>query len=330
LIRSLDAIMKGPHSRIAAVGRHRRRARAFTLAEAIVVLGIVVLLVGLLIPTIGRLRQSARDVVCTNRLHDLSVASTTYYVIHDRYPAPFRGAVAAMQLPGVTFTPSNLPQGIDVNLVNALAPYFKYPPISSALPASALPPPLQSPPAEALMSGRGPFATADPTDPVYYTGLVYAARMEEWPNLLYVNGALRQTGSGGSTTQPITFPGIMPQIGPLPPRGLPSRAIPLGIMLQPGRSAQGPAGSARAVLWADDVHVTAAPPAGYWQFSHAKRRAAAGPVPLSFMDPSSCRGQHRCYIDGSVEWISGSDLGLDPKTADATATYRLGAGYWWF
>jgi type II secretory pathway pseudopilin PulG len=335
LIRSLHTNVTGPHSRAAAAHgrRGRLRAHAFTLAEAIVVLGIIVLLVGLLIPTIGRLRQSARDVVCTGRLHDLALATTTYYAIHDRYPAPFRGTVAAMSLPGVSFTPSNLPQAIDLSLINALSSYLKYPPIGSTLAAAALPPALQSPPAEALASGRGPFASSDPSDPVYFTGFIYAARMEEWPNLLYVNGALRQTGSGGgSTTQPITFPGIMPQIGPLPPRGLPSRAIPLGIMLQPGRSAQSPASGSRAVLWADDVHLTAAPPAGYWRYVHAQRRSPPGPVPFSYLDAAGCRGQHRSYIDGSVEWIPGENLGLDPdsRVDDVTATYRLGAGYWWF
>jgi len=236
-----------------------------------------------------------------------------------------------MPLPAVTFNPSNLPQAVDLNLINALSPYFKYRSIGPSLPAADLPSALQSPPVEALASGRGPFATSDPTDPVYYTGLVYVARMEEWPNLLYVNGALRQFGNGGSTTQPsFTFPGVMPQIGPLPPKGLPSRAIPLGIVLKPGRSAQSPASAPHSVLWADDVHLTAAPPAGYWQYPHVKRRVAPGPLPSSYLDPSGCRGQHRSYIDGSVEWINGADLGLDPKVADATASYRLGAGYWWF
>jgi len=338
LIRSLDAIVKGPHFRAAAVPRRRRRyrARAFTLAEAIVVLGIVVLLAGLLIPTIGRLRQSARDVVCTNRLHDLSVASTAYYAIHDRYPAPFRGAVAAMPLPGVPFTPSNLPQGIDLNLINTLAPYFKYPAIGPTLTTAGLPSALQSPPVEAFTSGRGPFASSDPGDPVYYTGFVYAGRMEEWPNLLYVNGALRQMGNGGGgssgTTGSITWPGIFvpPQV---PATGLPTKAIPIGIVLRPGRAAQGPS-STGAVLWADDVHVTAAvtPAVGHWQYTHVKRRVASGPLPSSYLDPSGCRGQHRCYVDGSVEWISGAELGLgtSSKVDDTTATYRLGAAYWWY
>jgi type II secretory pathway pseudopilin PulG len=326
--------VKGPRSRAAASGRRGRlAAQAFTLAEAIVVLGIVVLLVGLLIPMVARLRQSARDVVCTGRLHDLALATTAYYAIHDRYPTPFRGAVAAMPLPAVSFTPSNLPQAIDLSLINALSSYLKYPPIGSTLTASALPPAVQSPPAEALASGRGPFTSADPADPVYFTGFVYAARMEEWPNLLYVNGALRQKGSGGgSTTQPFTFPGIAPQVGALPARGLPSRAIPIGIVLQPGRSAQSPAGDPRAVLWADDVHLTAAPPAGYWRYVHATRRSPPGPVPFSYLDSAGCRGQHRSYIDGSVEWIPGENLGLDADfhVDDVTASYRLGAGYWWF
>ena len=45
----------------------------------------------------------------------------------------------------MTFTPSNLPQAIDLSLINALSSYLKYPPIGSTLAASALPPALQSP-----------------------------------------------------------------------------------------------------------------------------------------------------------------------------------------
>jgi type II secretory pathway pseudopilin PulG len=342
LIGSRPPHATGPRPRgTSSSSSFRRRAvhgaRAFTVAEALVVLGIIVVIIGLLVPTVGRVRQSARDVVCINRLHDLSVACTTYFVIHDRYPTPYRGAVAAMPLPGFTFTPSNLPHAVDLNLVNALAPYFKYPPIGPTLPAAALPPAIQSPSVEALMSGRGPFASADPTDPVYYTGYVYAGRMGEWPNLLYVNGSLRQMGNGGTapTTQGPSFPGfpgpgvwVPPQI---PATGLPTKAIPYGIVLRPSRTAQS-LSSDQAVLWADDVHLTAAPPAGYWQYAHAKGRAAPGPLPSSYLSSSGCRGQHRSHVDGTVEWVSGTDLGLDANSNndDASATYRLGAGYWWY
>ena len=87
------------------------------------------------------------------------------------------------------------------------------------------------------------------------------------------------------------------------------------------------------MLWADDVHLTAARPLPATGSTPTRSaRVAPGPLPSSYLDPSGCRGQHRCYVDGSVEWVSGAELGLDAssKKADVTATYRLWAGYWWF
>lgn len=58
---------------------HRRRASSlrqpgFTLAELLIVIGIVVVLLGLLLPAIAKARRSARSVSCLSQLHSISLA----------------------------------------------------------------------------------------------------------------------------------------------------------------------------------------------------------------------------------------------------------------
>lgn len=68
----------------------RKLTQGFTLVELIVVIGIVVLLLGLLMPALGGIKAAGRSTQCVSNLRQMSLASQSYAAVYDVFPVALR------------------------------------------------------------------------------------------------------------------------------------------------------------------------------------------------------------------------------------------------
>ena len=159
---------------------------AFTLIELLTLVAIIALLSALLLPVLGRARESGRKVACINNLHQLAIASMTYAMDYHNHLPSFRDWLYVK--------PGDLTTG-------RLYPYLKSKPVyqcptdRSELATKRVATPARSPQGFANRSGKRDYSYA------MNCGICHATDISRFKEpsktMIYMEGALSPTDYTG-------------------------------------------------------------------------------------------------------------------------------------
>ena len=95
-----------------AAARRMRRS-AFTLVELLVVIGIIAVLIGILLPVLGKARESARSIQCQSNLRQFFMADALYMNRYKGWHLPGWTGGGAGGAPAAFLTNNAANSGVD-------------------------------------------------------------------------------------------------------------------------------------------------------------------------------------------------------------------------